>query len=241
MSCLETKRVLKAEQSRQLSTKIAFNFEDLQKRCDDYLNGVRKQAQQLIHEARAQAETIKNNAFAEAKQKALQEAAETAESEIERRAEERAEQKASEKLAALLPVIQKLSEELACQYGEWTVRWENEAIRLSAAIAKRIIQRQVLIQPDAASSMIQQALKLISDVEQLEIRLHPTDLQRLEDHAEPFVKAIVGCRDVTFVPDESLGRGSCVAVSKHGTLDARLDTLVDQITEELIQETPSES
>ena len=49
-------RILKADALRGLGPRVAFNYEDLRRRCDEHIEQVRAQARDLLEAARREAE-----------------------------------------------------------------------------------------------------------------------------------------------------------------------------------------
>jgi len=235
MTATESKRVVKALDARVLRSSVAFNFDDFRKQCDKYLENIRAAAQRVVNDAHADAETIRRKAFDQAKADGLSEAMKEAEAHIEERATELAERKADEKLQSLFPAMQNASESLEREYERWLNHWEAAAIHLSAAIAEKVIGRQLKTQPEVAHHMITQALKLVSNIDRVTVYLNPQDLDDLGDRAGDFVRAVSRAQDVTCVPDESMTTGGCRIETQHGTIDAQVETLLARIASELIQ------
>ncbi len=236
MPTLEPKKILKAHQTDQLAA-AAFNFEDFRRQCDEYLQKVRAAARQILQEATQQAEQLRQAAYQQAKEQARQDALKEADAEINRRAAELAEQKARENLQTLVPAMQQAAEKLQREYQAWLGRWEESAVRLSVAIAERILKHQLDVDPQTSSRLISEALRLISRVDRLTIRLHPDDVAALGDQPEQFVSTVAHAGQVHVVPDPEVGRGGCVIETQTGSVDARIETLLERIVQELLQQT----
>ena len=69
----------------------------------------------------------------------------------------------------------------------------------------------------------------------IKLRLHPDDAALLGEHAAEVVRALASSGDAEIAPDATFARGSCVIQTKHGTIDARLETLLDRIVSELLE------
>ena len=236
MPAIEPKRILKAMEARNLGARVAFNFEDFRTQCDQYLDKVRQSAQQLIDEARREAELIRRQTHEDAKVQGLKEAMQEADAIIEQRASELARKKVQQELQSLLPAMKAAAEQLSHEYERWLSRWEASAIRLSVAVAEKLMTRELKHHPEAGRKMIVQALQLVSSVKRLTVRLNPRDLQTLGEAAEQFVADVAEADEVVFVPDDSIASGGCQLDTQHGTIDARIETLLDRVTAELLQE-----
>ena len=234
MPSIETNRILKANDVRGLGSKIVFNYDDLQLRCDDHLRKIREQTRQMIEDAQAEAAQIRSRAYEAAKAEGLRQGMSDADAEIERRASARADQKAADKLSTLLPAMQQASEALVREHDRWLADWESAAVRLSVAIAEKLVRHELQVNPESATEMIAEALQLAAGSPQINLLMNPRDIKRLGDHAEQVVKSMAACGEAKLVADESISCGGCVIESQHGQIDARLETLLERIKEELI-------
>ena len=229
-----TNRILKADAARGLGATILFNYDDLKHRCRLYVEQVRQRAGQMIADARAESEAIRQRAFEEAKTAGLREAMQQVESDIETRAACLAEQKVAEQLETLLPAMRQASDELTREYDRWLADWEESAARLCVDIAEKLIKHELDVKPESATNMITEALRLAVGQPRITVRLNPMDLDRLGNDAEEFVKSVTSCGEVILRADDLIDRGGCQIETKHGEIDARLQTLLERITAELI-------
>ena len=138
-------------------------------------------------------------------------------------------------LATTLPAMKSAAEKLVIERDRWLTEWEATAVRLAAAIAERLIKRRLELNPDLAREMIRSALQLAVGTPQIRLRLNPEDASLLGEHAAEVVRALAACGDAQIVPDHGLSRGSCVVQTQHGTIDARLETLLQRIVSELLE------
>ena len=83
--------------------------------------------------------------------------------------------------------------------------------------------------------MVSAALQLSAGSRRVEVRLHPADLQLLtSDQALSTSSGLSTLSDELLVADETLERGDCLVQTTDGRIDARLETLLDRITTELL-------
>ena len=228
-------RLLKAHDLRGLGSRVAFNFEDLVQRGDAYIESVRKQVSEMLQQAESEVATIRSQArergFEQGRQEGLRQAAEL----IEKQAAEIADKTARDNLATTLPAMSAAAESLVIERDRWLTAWEATAVRLAAAIAERLIKRRLELNPELAREMIRSALQLAVGTPHIQLRLHAADAALLGGHAVEVVRALAACGDAQIVPDSSLARGSCVVQTQHGTIDARLETLLERIVSELLE------
>jgi flagellar biosynthesis/type III secretory pathway protein FliH len=232
----ESTRLLKAESIRGLGSKVAFNFDDIRQRCDDYIAKVRDQAQQLVTDAHAEAETIRAETYAAAFATGRREGFEQAQREHEAHVRELAEKKTAEQLRTVMPALQQAAAALAAERDHWLSHWETAAIRLSVAIAEKILHAELARRPELATRIITEALQLAADSPQIRLRLHPDDLQSAGPACEDLLHSLAPQGTTALIPDPSITRGGCVVETQHGTIDARLETQLARLTAELLEQ-----
>lgn len=236
MPAPDSTRLIKARSQRPLGATTAFNFDDLHRQCDDYVAQTRQEGEQLLADAAAQAEDIRRQAHAEGLAAGRREGLLSAEAAIEARAVEIATAQTAERLKSALPAIREAVQLLHLEHDQWLTTWETSAVTLSAAIAGKIVGRELLQQPALRLEMIREALRLAAGQPHLRLRLNPQDLTMLEAHA-PDVLGQLAASQAEFVADDSIAAGGCVIESRHGSIDARVETQLARITEELLNAT----
>ncbi len=235
MTAAETMRILKASALRGLGSKIVFNYDDLRQRCDEYIEQTRSQTRQMLVEAQREAEEIRRRAFEEGHETGRRDGLSQADADIERRAGEMAEQKAREMLQTTIPALQAAAEEISLERDRWRAHWEASAVELAAAIAEKLLRHELNRQPEVTIDLLRETLEIAAGSPSIRLRLHPDDLQLLGEHAEGVVRSMASCGDAELVPDLTIFRGGCVIETRHGIIDAKLETQLQRITSELLQ------
>lgn len=229
-----TARIIKAASTPSNSNSEIFNLVDLEQAGADLVSTARREADHLIQKARADAARIREQTFAEAERVGYAEGVRAADEKITRKANEIANEKIAEQLSTALPALLKAATSLQAERDRWLIRWEKAAIQLSVAIAEKLIHRQLYSRPEVASDMIEEALQLAAGQPQLVVHLHPEDLAAWGDKASQIVQSFTSCADATLVPDPTTTRGGCRIETRHGEVDARVETMLQRIAEELI-------
>lgn len=235
MAILEPSRLIKASAARGLGGTAAFNFDDLRRQCDEFVENARRQAQGILSEATRAAEAIRSQARAEGNAAGQQQGLAAAHQLIETRADEIAALKTQEQLRTVLPAFHAAVKALELERDRWLATWEKAAIRLSAAIAAKILRQELSQRPELALSIVREALQLAMGQPDVKLRLHPLDLEQFHDCGEDAVARLGAVGTATLVADENISRGGCLIETHHGVIDARLETQVERITSELIE------
>jgi len=235
MPIQEPSRVIKARSARNLASATAFNFDDVRRQCDEFVANARKQSEQLLAKTAVEAEEIRRRAHAEGLAAGQREGLASAQQLIEARAVEIAARETQEKLRTALPAFQALARSLEIERDRWVTHWEAAAVVLSTAIAEKILRQELSQRPELSLAVIQEALQLTAGQPHLKLRLHPADLELLQDSGQQVLSRLAAVSDASLVPDESISRGGCVIETRHGVIDSRLETQLERITKELLE------
>jgi flagellar assembly protein FliH len=125
---------------------------------------------------------------------------------------------AAEKLAGTLA-------ELARFKGKLRADAEREVVKLSIAIARRILNRELAIDPDALEGLAHAALSKLQSREVLQVRVFPQGLETMRSYLERAGLA----RSVNLIADPNLRPGDLLIDTVFGELDASVDTQLNEI------------
>ena len=237
MATLESHRLIKASAARNVAGATAFNFDDLRRQCDELVESAHRQAQQILADATRGADELRTRARAEEMAEGQNQGLTAAHELIEDRAAEIAVQKTQAQLRTVLPAFQAAVRALELERDKWLLAWESAAIRLSAAIAGKVIRQEIAHQPQLSLSMVRNALQLATGQPHVRLHLNPLDLEQLHDCGKEAVSRLGAVGEATLLADESIARGGCLIETHHGTIDARIETQIERIVSELLEGT----
>jgi flagellar assembly protein FliH len=107
---------------------------------------------------------------------------------------------------------------------------EEQLVELSIAVSRRILHRELAVDPEAVRALVRAALDRIESREIRRIRTHPAHrdfVQSVLDRARPD-------RSIELVADETLRQGSLLFETEHGDLDASVDSQLEEIRRGLV-------
>lgn len=107
---------------------------------------------------------------------------------------------------------------------------EDDVVKLSLAIARRILHRELSIDPEAILGVVKAALDKLEGREIDRLRVNPEDAEIVRRHME---RAGAPQR-FEIVPDARLGRGCAVFETSRGNMDASVDTQLEEIQRGLV-------
>ena len=223
-------RIVKAQSVRDISARPAFNFVDLRREADDVIAQARRTADELLAAARREVDSLHQQTRDAARFEGLQDA----QIEIERRSVELADRQLVDQLQTALPALKSAAEALQAERDRWLIRWEQTAVRVGVAIAEKLVKSQIATRPELASGMIADALRLAAGQPRLSVHLHPEDLAAWGDQGPRIVESLTACADSNLIPDPNVSRGGCRIETIHGEIDARVETMLERLVDELI-------
>ncbi len=159
--------IIKATDRDRGIQRVAFNFDDMAAKANQYLDQVRAEAAEILDRARKEAAAIKARAESEGRREGRA-AAEAA-------VEQTIEAQFSKQWATLLPALRQAIREIHHAKHAWLTHWEKSAIHVAASIAGRVIRRPLPGMPEVTLNLIREALELAAGSPQLRIHLHPSD------------------------------------------------------------------
>jgi len=102
---------------------------------------------------------------------------------------------------------------------------EGDMIRLSLAIARRILRREMSVDPGAMHGLVLGALEKLQSQEITRVRVHPSQVAPVDACLR---EAVPGTR-VEVIGDPAREAGSMVFETTHGNLDASIDCQLQEI------------
>jgi flagellar assembly protein FliH len=104
-------------------------------------------------------------------------------------------------------------------------RAEGDIVRLSMEIARRIMHRELSVDPSALGGLIRAALEKLAAQQVHRVRIHPDQ----ESVMRMCLEEIGRASDIEVVSDPAQPRGGAVFESSRGSLDASVETQLREI------------
>ena len=134
-----------------------------------------------------------------------------------------ATQKMSEQMKTRIEQLSRSIEQLALHRTKIQREAEPELVRLSLAIARRILRRELTVDPESLLGLLKAGLEKVESSEVHRVRVHP-------EHASVLTKLLEGsARAVAISADPGLPVGGVVFETSRGSLDAGLETQLREI------------
>jgi flagellar assembly protein FliH len=129
--------------------------------------------------------------------------------------------------AELQPVLERMGKclaELASMRSGMRRDGERDLVKLSIAIARRVLHRELTLDPESIEGLIKVALEKLESRELSRVRVHPDQASTIRALLERHSGA-----KVEVVPDTTLSKGDVLFETAHGALDASVDAQLSEI------------
>jgi flagellar assembly protein FliH len=133
----------------------------------------------------------------------------------------------------LLPALEESITSIQHSRATWLRHWEQNTVRLSIAIAERLIQRELSKNPDITLAWIREALELVTGEARVTLHLHPADHETLGEKAEQLVARLTKLGAATIVADPTVEPGGCRVMTDFGSVDQQLSAQLQRVQDEL--------
>jgi flagellar assembly protein FliH len=130
--------------------------------------------------------------------------------------------------AELQPVIDRLSrsiEEIGGLRARLRAEAEADLIQLSLAIARRVIRRELAIDPEALHGLVLGALEKLQGQEISRVRVHPAHVALVTAS----LRLNSASAKVEVIADPSRAVGTVIFETQHGNLDASVESQLQEI------------
>jgi len=134
-----------------------------------------------------------------------------------------AAQKTTGQAMAKVEQLSRSIEQLALHRAKIQREAEPELVRLALAIARRILRRELTIDPESLLGVLKAGLEKIESAEIHRVRVHP-------EHAAILTRLLEGsARAVEIVADPGLPVGAVIFETSRGSIDTGLETQLKEI------------
>jgi flagellar assembly protein FliH len=139
--------------------------------------------------------------------------------------EAQARSQAQEEVRATIERLANAIAELDQYRGQLLRQTETDAVRLSIAIARRVLRRELTVDPGAIEGLVRAALERLQSQESCRLRMHPDFVPALRDCVE---RMGMGSR-VEIISDAAQEPGAAVFEMSRGSLNASIDSQLKEI------------
>ncbi|MDI6799976.1 MAG: FliH/SctL family protein [Actinomycetota bacterium] len=116
---------------------------------------------------------------------------------------------------------------------------EASSIKLAIDIAEKIINEEIRATPDFIKNVAKKALQLAVEREHVVLRLNPKDFEIIKESREELASSVDGIKELEIIADQRIRQGGCIIETAQGSVDARIDSQLGEISKKLLEGTKS--
>ena len=110
---------------------------------------------------------------------------------------------------------------------------ENMMVSLALEVARKLVSDMPISVP-MVEAAVRDALTHVESSAQVTVRLHPDDLELLQNANSTLLTSAEAPNDFRFLSSAEVSRGGCLVETRFGTVDARRETKFDLLKENLL-------
>jgi flagellar assembly protein FliH len=214
--------IFKAAHAMTETRAVPFRLEELGEASRPGSDVAERMAADIIAQAHADAAAIRRKAQDEGRAAALDAAERILEAKVTQRAD------------SAVSALRAATERILAARSEWLSHWEKTAIHVAAAIAGRLVRRELQQTPEITLTLVREALELAVGACDVQVRMHPDDYQALGAQAEQVAAELARLGSTKIVPDPLVTQGGCRVETRHGAIDQQFEAQLARIEQELI-------
>jgi flagellar biosynthesis/type III secretory pathway protein FliH len=138
-------------------------------------------------------------------------------------------------MATVIPALKLAVQNIQEAKQSWLRHWEAVAVRVSGAIAEKMVRRELSRQPEITLTLVREALELAAGNSHLRIQLNPNDLKALGDQMRVLIDEIAPLSEAELNADPEIAPGGCRVETRFGIIDQQFESQLKRIEEELTQ------
>ena len=136
-----------------------------------------------------------------------------------------AQQQATERLNPVIAAFQQMTRRAGGPGPPVAGRSGSDTVKLAVAIARRVLHREIALDPEAMLGLVKAAFAKVEARETHRLRVSPADAALVQEHRQSLHLPPA----LEIVADGSLTRGSVIFETSRGDLDASIDTQLGEI------------
>lgn len=109
----------------------------------------------------------------------------------------------------------------------------DDVLKIVRKCAEKIIRANVCLDPEIVTRVIHDALQLVSDKSKLLIRVNPSEVARAREQQMHYLQFLPASTQLEIMGDGGIEPGGCFIEAVAGSVDAQVETQLDELTSRL--------
>jgi flagellar assembly protein FliH len=137
--------------------------------------------------------------------------------------------------------IQNLLEQAYEQKASIISEAEPFLLELSTVIATHIIRKELDSNPEQFVELIKEHILRFKEKEFIAVCVHPDDFDFIQAQRSHLIAVVNGETEIKIIPDHSVTSKGCIIRTAYGSVDARIDTQIEEIKKVILEVRDPES
>lgn len=233
--------LLKAAQFDQSDEKKEiFNLSDIAAEGRAIVEKAKRHRDQMLEKARADIRKERQQALREGHQQGFEQGHEAGRSEGHEQALQEARQEFACEAADALKTLKTTLEHFDQTKQRLLWQAEQDIVTLALAVADKVVKRTGEKERHVAAQNLKAALELIGPTTDVIVKVNAKDIEYLKKMAGNDEQVFGSFATINFELDEGVEPGGCRLCAAQGEIDARLETQLSRIADELLMTTSKE-
>ncbi len=227
--------VMKAQHlQRTRATPIVMDLSNIEQEAASIIAQAKAQAAQIMDNARAEADRLRLRVLEEARNAGKAEGFQEGLAQGQKQGHDEAVAQVSVQLQELSSRWAQTLDLLQQHMPAHIADAKTDLVRLALMIARRITHDESLKNRKVAPAIVEEVLRSIAATRRVALHVHPGELPQLETYLPALSATFRGIEEIQLVSDESVSAGGCIARFGAGEIDARVETQLQRVAEELL-------
>lgn len=109
-----------------------------------------------------------------------------------------------------------------------------DLIKLALLIARKVTREESLRNRQVAPALVEDALRMAGAARRVALQVNPVEEELLEGYLPDLLAKLRTIEEVELMPDETIPPGGCILRFGSGEIDARIETQLQRIADELL-------
>jgi flagellar assembly protein FliH len=211
---------------------------DLRRQAEEMVVTARAEAQKLLDEAQAAAQRVGAEAAPRGEEEGRKRGMDEGRAEGLRQGREEALAKWDAELRQLVASWTAALAAVESGRGEIFAAARDDVLDLGLAIGARIARRQVKADPSVVREHVAEAVAMVAAPGKVAVTVNPADRKLVESVLAEVAARLGDSSHVELCDDPAVERGGCVVTTPRGRIDATVDKQIERIAEALVAGTP---
>jgi flagellar assembly protein FliH len=108
-------------------------------------------------------------------------------------------------------------------------------LELSTVIAEQIVRQELEGAPEKFVELIKQHILRFKEKESITVCVHPGDFDFIQAQRSQLISVVNGETEIKIIPDHSVSPKGCIIRTAFGSVDARIDTQIEEIKKAILE------